>query len=260
MGKFQIRYPFGNEDNSIVDTTIYDRTFSNEITQALFKGEKNIGDKYGAYTFSIGGNVYWDGVTITYTPTFLKAGTFKFYMPFPIAVHGGNLYLARNIDKSYNNMYDYNIYGRDYSKIPLYSFESDSTYMFAVDDLANLFMITERAKIDDPTSRGISIFMRKTNTGTVTDSAPIGCYEFNDNSANSGYLDRTNLYTDSAQYNSCNTGYCNKYMMYQYTNNGYIYPDIYYCDGGMATPPDGIIRIGPSKFLKIASNIFLKIG
>lgn len=268
MGKLQVRYPFGNTS---------DGPFSNSILSNMkkfFAGENSIGERYGSY--SIGTASGTEGyATMTYIPSFMKNvnsyNGFSFRMSKATS-SDGYLDLSRvATNTNYGNLSDYqqntmyyhssttgnSLYGRDYTKIPFYSYETDSTYLFAIDDINNFFMITEKTKIDDRSIKSCSIITRKIIGGS--DNCPLGFYEFDDSVTNGDASVYTNLYTDTNMYNAHNVGYCSKYSLYQYTRNGYIYHDIYYCDGGLSVPPDGIVRIGTSKFMKLGSNLFLRI-
>ena len=270
MGKLYIDYPFINANWALVSSTYSNEKFINDPNyKLLFTGKNKIGSKYGAYTFTSDSSNTGGG-TVKYTPNFMKFGNFKWIMSYAYAPKGylhlsrdnSNLY-STDVSVSHNPLYAYSsddgngIYGRDYTKIPFYSYETESTYMFAIDSLNNFFMITEKYKIDDHSIKNVSIITRKIHGGT--ESSPLGFYEYDDSVANSSCLQYTNLYTEDKLYNVHNIGYCSKYSLYQYTRNGYIYPDIYYCDGGLSVPPDGIVSIGASNFMRLGSNLFLRI-
>ena len=269
MGKLLIRYPFINSSFRIIDT-VYDNFCADPGYQSLFTGENGIGKRYGSYAFAKDSNSS-GGATVTYTPTFVKRGRFKWFMSFSTYGESGCLHLSRDdgysvdttVSESHNPMYAYSsstnngIFGRDYTKIPFYSYETDSTYLFAVDSLNNFFMVTERFMIDNQSIKNVSIITRKIHG--ETEECPLGFYEYDDSIANSNCMQYTNLYTKDKLYNASNVGYCSKYSLYQYTRDGFIYPDIYYCDGGLSVPPDGIVRIGTSRFMRLGSNLFLRI-
>ena len=118
-------------------------------------------------------------------------------------------------------------------------------------------MITERFSIDDQSVKSYSIIARK--TCDETEDNPLGFYQWNDSADFTYATYYANLYAEDKLYNASNVGYCSKYSLYQYTRDGFIYPDIYYCDGGLSVPPDGIVRIGTSKFMRLGSNLFLRI-
>ena len=260
MGTFKIRYPFIN------GYTVLDGNYVT-LASPLFKGENEIGDRYGSCYIG----PYNNSLVFTYKPNFSMTGDFKFFMSHAGDSNGylalsratGNEYTVVQGFTSYNTIYHYSssyssgLYGRDYTKIPFYSYESNSTYMFAVDKLINFFIITERLKMDDPTVKNASIFARKIIA--PSDYAHLGLYEYNDSTSHGDATKYSSLYESDDLYRAYNHGYCEKYSLYNYTKDGYIYPDIYYCDGGLSIPPDGIVRIGPSRFMKLGANIFLRI-
>lgn len=261
-------YPFANSSGGVFKDNL------GTNMKYHFCGTNSIGTRYGEYNIGITGGT--SGNTfMTYIPSFMKNintyNGFSFRMSKSTS-SDGYLDLSRiATSMNYGNLSDYrqntmyyhdstignSLYGRDYTTIPFYSYETDSTYMFAIDDINNFFMITEKIKIDDQSIKTCSIITRKIIGGS--DDCPLGFYEFDDSVTNGDASIYTNLYTEASMHNAHNVGYCSKYSLYQYTRNGYIYPDIYYCDGGLSVPPDGIVRIGTSKFMKLGSNLFLRI-
>lgn len=256
MGKLKISYPFTN-----------DAMFSPELSSSdivgfftpIFLGEKSVASRYGTCTITAGHYNGGQKVQFNFKPNFSKSSNFTCLFPSKLA-SGLSFYINLTVDNSSGQnglAYNSEIRNKDYTTLPLYQYETDSTYMFAIDNLNNFIIITERCSIDDPSIKSCAIFIRK--TCSETSDNPLGVYEWNDSTAITSYSQYSKVYNDDNLYNAHNIGYCCKYSLYQYTRDGYIYPDIYYCDGGLSVPPDGIIRIGTSNFMKLGSNLFLRI-
>ena len=254
MGKLQVRYPFINDSKLISGTFFYADDYKNAM-RPYFVGSNNIFSRHGS--ISIDGSQ--SSLTFRFIPSFRSDKAFDYKIPAKTD-NVAYLKLYQPGSSSYGqNMlyYDNATNTRDYTTIPFYSYETDSTYMFAFDKLNNFLMITERFLIDDQAVKSYSIIARKTYD--ETEANPLGFYEWNDSADFTYATYYANLYTEDKLYNASNVGYCSKYSLYQYTRDGFIYPDIYYCDGGLSVPPDGIVRIGTSKFMRLGSNLFLRI-
>ena len=259
MGTFQVRYPFANNYKFLLNGTFSDVISYDNAILSYFVGANNIFGKYGTVSLYKANEANIGTRALEFIPSFATRNTFEYHIPSKNS--GNNAYfevyrpgtgLGKNI-----LYYDDTIQTRDYTTIPFYSYETSSTYMFAFDSLNNFFMITERISIDDPTVKSYALMSRKTYG--ATDENPLGFYEWNDSADLENPTYYANLYTDTSLYNVSNIGYCSTCVLYQYVRDGFIYPDIYYCDGGMAVPPDGIVRIGASNFMRLGSNLFLRI-
>ena len=146
--------------------------------------------------------------------------------------------------------YDTEFYNADYSTVPVYRISKTNSCMVAFKNLKSMIVC---AKGISMTNSGITKYTAFVPKHVFeSEEAPLGLYRYDG-------IDRTPDAIYATTYHNPNTGYCSKYMMYNYVDNGYIYPDIYYCDGGIDVPPDGICQIGTTKFLKLASNFFLKV-
>lgn len=257
MGKLQVRYPFIN-DNKLIAGSFSSANPYDKALMPYFVGNNNIFSRYGSINMYASYNIYGDAI-FSFIPSFRSNKKFE----YKISAKTGNgaylkVYHPGNASYGQNMLYyDNTTNTRDYTTIPFYSYETDSTYMFAFDKLNNFLMITERFSIDDQSIKSYSIIARK--TCDETEDNPLGFYEWNDSADFTYATYYANLYTEDKLYNASNVGYCSKYSLYQYTRDGFIYPDIYYCDGGLSVPPDGIVRIGTSKFMRLGSNLFLRI-
>lgn len=266
MGKLKITYPFDNGEYLVPGGT----TSNSALLLDYVKGTNAIGAKYGTYNAgsdsvyaTTTGSGYHRYYYATYTPKFFTP-TFRWEVPVKTQVDRA-LYSRIYVNSYYNNLYiDDTITNRDYTTIPFYSYETESTYMFAFGNLLNFFLLTERFLIDDPTVKSCAMFARKSAEGTnpsLSTPFPYGnvICEWNDTAKIIDSTDVSNIYTPDSLYNASNVGYCSTYSLYQYTRDGYMYPDIYYCDGGLSVPPDGIVCIGTSNFMRLGSNLFLRI-
>ena len=258
MGKLQVRYPFINDNKLIAGSFGSSITYGGTLLP-YFIGDNNIFGKYGSINMYTSLTTYGEA-RFSFMPSFRTDKKFEYTIP--AKQYGNTVYLKVynpiNATFGSNTLFaDNTITTRDYTTIPFYSYETDSTYMFAFDSLNHFLMITERFSIDDQTVKSYSIIARK--TCDETEDNPLGFYEWNDSADFTYATYYANLYTEDKLYNASNVGYCSKYSLYQYTRDGFIYPDIYYCDGGLSVPPDGIVRIGTSKFMRLGSNLFLRI-
>lgn len=254
MGKLQVRYPFINDSRLISGNFSCSDDYKNAM-RPYFVGNNDIFGRYGS--IYIDGT--WGTLTFRFTPSFRSDKAFDYKIPVKTdngaylkVFHLGNSTYGQNM-----LYYDNTTITRDYTTIPFYSYETDSTYMFAFDNLNNFLMITERFSIDNQAIKSYSIIARKTYD--ETEDNPLGFYEWNDSADFEYATYYANLYTGDKLYNASNVGYCSKYSLYHYTRDGFIYPDIYYCDGGLSVLPDGIVRIGTFKFMRLGSNLFLRI-
>ena len=263
MGTLKVRYPFANNVQYLLNGTFSDVITYNNAILSYFVGVNNIFGKYGTVSLYRANDNTLGLRGLDFTPSFATGRSFEYHIP---SKNLSNTVLNKpyfqvwrpGSSTGQNILYhDDTIQTRDYTTIPFYSYETSSTYMFAFDSLNNFFMITERISIDDPTVKSCALMSRKTYG--ATDMYPLGFYEWNDSADLERDAYYANLYTDTSLYNVSNIGYCSTCVLYQYVRDGFIYPDIYYCDGGMAVPPDGIVRIGASNFMRLGSNLFLRI-
>lgn len=255
MAELEVYYPFTNSN-----------TLNSTSFATLVKGKNGVFEK--TTNFRIGGGN--NGYVCNVEPLFWKSN--RYYIKIIIANRSdGSWPTACRIADGNNNNNNYtsisgtttlntfyridDFHTRDYSTIPFYSLETSHTRMFAIDSLSNMMIATERLSMSDISNKTYSLMIKKNVGGT--DECPLGLYEYTSNVSSAAECNQKRL--NNEQYQSPNTGYCNTYMMYQYTREGYIYPDIYYSDGGLSVPPDGICQIGPSRFLKICGNFFLKM-
>ncbi len=265
MGKLIVSYPFDNSDYLVPGGV----NSNSSLLSDYVKGSNAIGAKYGTYSAGsdsiyVSGSGYYRCYYATFTPRFFTP-VFRWEIPTKPQTTK-SLYSRIYNGDYYNNLYkDDTITNKDYTTIPFYSYETESTYMFAIGNLINFFLLTERFLIDDPSVKSCAMFARKSASGNNPSNGGVDLpsgniiYEWNDAAKISIPTDAANIYTPDTLYNASNVGYCSTYSLYQYTRDGYIYPDIYYCDGGLSVPPDGIVRIGTSKFMRLGSNIFLRI-
>lgn len=251
MAEIQVRYPFNNSTTTItpaVSTFCSDYIKGNGILYTEENTTVGYSSSSSLYTFRI--TPSWMTTTrglYVYIPNCNAPVSyqFKYTLRYPNSNSSGTL-----IEEIM--LADTNFKTKDYTKIPFYNIETDNVSLFAIDNLRNYIMLVKRKKIDDPSFTSFS-FMTSKHTDD-TDNFPIGLYEISDQTSPASHI-----YSENEPFQSPNIGYMSSYRLYQYSRDGYIYPDIYYCDGGLSVPPDGICRIGPSKFLKLGSNFFLKI-
>lgn len=114
--------------------------------------------------------------------------------------------------------------------------------------------------------------------GTQTDSITISEHVFKqfDDPANTktilivtdsdGYVTLYDGYTHlpwvvhPTMYNNLNTGYTNGINAYRYSTKGYYCDNLYYFDGGLVLPGEGVSKMGNNKFLKMGnSNFYIKM-
>lgn len=260
MGSLRVQYPFANNGHFLINGAANLADNDDKIFK-YFVGNNNIFSKYGGIFIENRGSANITERALRFTSSFAPYIIFRYYIPgkSTSSVSSLTVYASNTTVDSGQRLYlDDTIGARDYTTIPFYTYETSSTYMFAFDSLNNFFMITERISIDDPTVKSCALIARK--TCNATDTNPLGVYEWNDSTIfNYDPTVYSNKYTDSSLYNASNIGYCSTCVLFQYVRDGFVYPDIYYCDGGMSVPPDGLVRIGASNFMRLGSNLFLRV-